>query len=254
MKMKGKIFIFLLAFAMLFAAAGCSKEPVPVNASTELTSRQTENSTAAETETTEKAQKTEKMTATSSPTTTKKPKTTVTKPTTTTVPTTKPVTTTAFSTTKKPVTTTEKKTVTTTAKVTEKPKKQSDKFTIKLYTDMNSKSYKALKKPEISFKTNIGGLYSDEYMRFVCDTDGVEVTLVELSYNDFRGEFDEGDTVFSIRTKKGVVYEFKAYLGETMPPAKLKAKKGGYGAEFVLQMNGKDARTDFLIKSAKIPK
>lgn len=163
-------------------------------------------------------------------------------------------------TTEKPKTTkvpqtTEKPTVPTTeAKTTEKPKKPSDKFTLKLYTDKNSKSYKALKAPEMSFKTSIGGVYSDEYMRFVCDSDGVVVTLVELSYNDFRGEFDEGETIFSVKAKKGAVYEFKAYLGETMPPAKLKAEKGSYGAEFVLQMNGKDSKADFTIKGAKKPK
>ena len=93
--------------------------------------------------------------------------------------------------------------------VTAKTKKQNDKFTIKLYTDKNSKSYKLLKESEMSLKTNIGRVYSDEYMRFVCNTDGVEVTLVELNYNDFRGGFDESEPVFSITTKRAQNSSFK---------------------------------------------
>ena len=226
--MKTKLLLLLFVFALLFTAAGCSGEKKPVNASTESTSRQTAGESTDRTETsarqTSKAETTaaERATETSAPASTEKE--------------------------------TEAALPESTSAPTAKPKKQSDKFTIKLYTDKNSKSYKSLKKPEMSLKTDIGGVYSDEYMRFVCNADGVEVTLVELSFNDFRGEFDEGEPVFSVITKKGAVYEFKAYLGETMPPAKLKAKKGGYGAEFVLQMNGKDARTDFSIKGAKTPK
>lgn len=226
MKIKAKAFSVFAALTMLLTAAGCSGEKAPVNGSTENPSSRAVSQSEAQSETTEK------------PETTKVPQTTE-KPT---VPTTE-------------AKTTAKPTVPqTTEKTAEKPKKPSDKFTLKLYTDKNSKSYKALKAPEMSFKTSIGGVYSDEYMRFVCDSDGVVVTLVELSYNDFRGEFDEGETIFSVKAKKGAVYEFKAYLGETMPPAKLKAEKGSYGAEFVLQMNGKDAKTDFTIKGAKKPK
>lgn len=129
---------------------------------------------------------------------------------------------------------------------------KNDVFTLRLYTDKNSESYKALGEPRISLKTGIGGIYNEDYIRFVCDEDDVEVTLIELSYNDFRGEFDESDQAFYIKTNKGYVYEFKGYLGETMPPAKLKAKKGNYGAEFILQMNGKDSNTDFTIKSANM--
>lgn len=233
MKLKVRIFCALLALTALLFVAACSGEKAPNDGATEPQSTQAVGESTAKQETTEQTE-TVKMTdaTTSSPETTE---------------TTKAVTTTEKTTLS---TTTEKETSTTAAK----PKKKSNKFTIKLYTDKNSKSYKSLKKPEVSFKTGIGGVYSDDYMRFVCDADDVVVTLVELSYNDFRGEFDESEPVFSIKTKKGVVYEFKAYLGETMPPAKLKAEKGGQGAEFILQMNGKDARTDFTIKSAKKPK
>lgn len=233
MKLKVRIFCALLALTALLFVAACSGEKAPNDGATEPQSTQVVGESTARQETTEQTETT-KMTdaTTSSPETTE---------------TTKAVTTTEKTTSS---TTTEKETSTTAAK----PKKKSNKFTIKLYTDKNSKSYKSLKKPEVSFKTGIGGVYSDDYMRFVCDTDDVVVTLVELSYNDFRGEFDESEPVFSIKTQKGVVYEFKAYLGETMPPAKLKAEKGGQGAEFILQMNGKDARTDFTIKSAKKPK
>lgn len=242
MKLKVRIFCALLALTALLFVAACSGEKAPNDGATEPQSTQVVGDSTARQETTEQTETT-KMTdaTTSSPETTE---------------TTKAETTTEKMTSS---TTTEKETSATTAEketstTAAKPKKKSNKFTIKLYTDKNSKSYKSLKKPEVSFKTGIGGVYSDDYMRFVCDADDVVVTLVELSYNDFRGEFDESEPVFSIKTKKGVVYEFKAYLGETMPPAKLKAEKGGQGAEFILQMNGKDARTDFTIKSAKKPK
>lgn len=214
MKIKGRAFFALLVLSMLFFAAGCSEKNSPVIATDLTSSRQAVTESVTETMTTSQPN---------------------------------PVT----SSTEKMTETTE---LTTAIKTTAKPKKQNDRFSIKIYTDMNAKSYKSLNKPEMSLKTNIGGVYSDEYMRFVCDADDVLVTLVELSYNDFRGEFDESEPVFSIKTKKGAVYEFKAYLGETMPPAKLKAEKGNYGAEFLLQMNGKDSRTDFTIKSAKKPK
>lgn len=128
--------------------------------------------------------------------------------------------------------------------------KQNDEFTIKIYTDMNSKTYKSLDNPKISFLTGIDNTDNDGFIRFVCDKDDVKVTLVKLSYNDFRGEFNESDTVFKIKTNKGFVYEFKGYLGETMPPAKLKAEKGNYGAEFLLQMNGMDSNSDFTLKSS----
>lgn len=126
---------------------------------------------------------------------------------------------------------------------------KNDVFTLKIYTDKNSESYKALDEPKMSFETGIDTI-NNGYIRFVCDEDDVEVTLVGLSYNDFRNEFDEIEPLFSIKTTKGFVYEFKGDLGETMPTAKLKAKKGNYGAEFLLQMNGRDESTDFTIKAA----
>lgn len=224
--MKARIFSAVLALAMLFSVTACSGEEAPANGTTEPQSKQAV------------AESTRQSEAPS------QPESTTTKATESTAELT------AELTTKNAESTTES----TTAQTTEKPKKQSNKFSIKLYTDMNSKSYNALKEPEATFNTGIGGVYSDEYMRFVCDADDVVVTLVELSFNDFRGEFDESNTAFSIKTKKGAVYEFKAYLGETMPPAKLKAEKGNYAAEFLLQMNGKDARRDFTIKGAKKPK
>lgn len=228
MKIKVRIFLALLALTMLIFVSGCSGEKRPASGTTENTSKQVVSESTA---------KDEAMSSASS-----KAETPTAEKTT--------VTTTATPTTEKA---TETIKVSTTAKPTEKPKKQTDNFTIKLYTDMNSKSYNSLKEPEATFNTGIGGVYSDEYMRFVCNADDVVVTLVELSFNDFRGEFDESNTAFSIKTKKGAVYEFKAYLGETMPPAKLKAEKGNYAAEFLLQMNGKDARRDFTIKGAKKP-
>ena len=128
---------------------------------------------------------------------------------------------------------------------------KNDVFTLKIYTDKNSESYKALGEPKMSFDTGID-TFDDGYIRFVCDEDDVEVTLVGLNYNDFRNEFDEIEPLFSVKTNKGFVYEFKGSLGETMPPAKIKAKKGNYGAEFLLQMNGMDSRTDFTIKAAEM--
>ena len=234
MRIKVRIFSALLAFAMLLFVTACSGEKKPANVTTEESSKQTVSESTSKNETTAPPETpTEPSKATES-TETETPAETTTSP-----------------------VTTEKKAETTvpsaSEKVTEKPKKQTDNFTIKLYTDMNSKSYNSLKEPEATFNTGIGGVYSDEYMRFVCNADDVVVTLVELSFNDFRGEFDESNTAFSIKTKKGAVYEFKAYLGETMPPAKLKAEKGNYAAEFLLQMNGKDARRDFTIKGAKKP-
>lgn len=143
----------------------------------------------------------------------------------------------------------EKESVTVNAKEKTTVAEKNDVFTLKIYTDKNSESYKALKEPKMSFDTGID-TFDDGYIRFVCDEDDVEVTLVGLSYNDFRNEFDEIEPLFSIKTNKGFVYEFKGGLGETMPTAKLKAKKGNYGAEFLLQMNGRDADTDFTLKAA----
>lgn len=231
--MKARIFSAVLALAMLFSVTACSGEKAPANGTTEPQSKQ---AVAESTRQSEAPSQPESTTAKATESTTEL--------------TTKNAESTTESTTKEA----ESITKSTTAQTTEKPKKQSNKFSIKLYTDMNSKSYNALKEPEATFNTGIGGVYSDEYMRFVCDADDVVVTLVELSFNDFRGEFDESNTAFSIKTKKGAVYEFKAYLGETMPPAKLKAEKGNYAAEFLLQMNGMDARRDFTIKGAKKPK
>lgn len=143
----------------------------------------------------------------------------------------------------------EKESVTVNAEEKTTAEVRNDVFTLKIYTDKNSESYKALGEPKMSFDTGID-TFDDGYIRFVCDEDDVEVTLVGLSYNDFRNEFDEIEPLFSVKTNKGFVYEFKGGLGETMPTAKLKAKKGNYGAEFLLQMNGRDESTDFTIKAA----
>lgn len=52
-----------------------------------------------------------------------------------------------------------------------------------------------------------------------------------------------------MKVKKGEVYEFDGSLAETVPTAAIEAEKGGMAARKVLTYDGRDGKTDYVLKS-----
>ena len=94
-----------------------------------------------------------------------------------------------------------------------------DAFELSLYTDSSSASYRALGDPVQIFKTG-SAIYPNDRIRFV-----------------------------SVKVKKGEVYEFDGSLAETVPTAAIEAEKGGMAARKVLTYDGRDGKTDYVLKS-----
>ena len=86
-------------------------------------------------------------------------------------------------------------------------------------------------------------------MRFVSNVDGVIVTLVKLKYNEADNEMESDGILFSVKVKKGEVYEFDGSLAEAVPTAAIEAEKGGMAARKVLTYDGRDGKTDYVLKS-----
>ena len=90
-----------------------------------------------------------------------------------------------------------------------------DAFELSLYTDSSSASYRALGDPVQIFKTG-SAIYPNDRIRFVSNVDGVIVTLVKLKYNEADNEMESDGILFSVKVKKGEVYEFDGSLAETV--------------------------------------
>jgi hypothetical protein len=123
-----------------------------------------------------------------------------------------------------------------------------DAFELSLYTDSSSASYRALGDPVQIFKTG-SAIYPNDRIRFVSNVDGVIVTLVKLKYNEADNEMESDGILFSVKVKKGEVYEFDGSLAETVPTAAIEAEKGGMAARKVLTYDGRDGKTDYVLKS-----
>lgn len=123
-----------------------------------------------------------------------------------------------------------------------------DAFELSLYTDSSSASYRALGDPVQIFKTG-SAIYPNDRIRFVSNVDGVIVTLVKLKYNEADNEMESDGILFSVKVKKGEVYEFDGSLAETAPTAAIEAEKGGMAARKVLTYDGRDGKTDYVLKS-----
>ena len=100
-----------------------------------------------------------------------------------------------------------------------------DAFELSLYTDSSSASYRALGDPVQIFKTG-SAIYPNDRIRFVSNVDGVIVTLVKLKYNEADNEMESDGILFSV-----------------------KVKKGGMAARKVLTYDGRDGKTDYVLKS-----
>ncbi len=121
-----------------------------------------------------------------------------------------------------------------------------DAFELSLYTDPKSDSFMSLSEPVGVFTTGIG-TRSDDRIRFVSNTDGVTVSLVKLRYDEQSGELVTDGVLFTVKVKKGEVYEFDGYLAETVPPAVIEAQKGDMKASRTLTYDGRDGKTDFVL-------
>ena len=79
--------------------------------------------------------------------------------------------------------------------------------------------------------------------------DGVadEKSFVSLLITDGAGTLTCGGE--TVKVKKGEVYEFDGSLAETVPTAAIEAEKGGMAARKVLTYDGRDGKTDYVLKS-----
>ena len=104
-----------------------------------------------------------------------------------------------------------------------------------------SGEYQALEPVEVlPPETGDYGMKDVQNLRFVSDTDGVRVSVYYgKTEEDF--SFATERRVARVVTRAGQVYEFKAFLGETVPYYRVVAEKGNYVGAWDVMANMRDA-------------
>ncbi|MCR4784197.1 MAG: hypothetical protein K6A35_06730 [bacterium] len=96
-------------------------------------------------------------------------------------------------------------------------------FTVTIYSNSYTQGYKALdsRAPQV---LNTAPNLQD--IRFVCDSDGVEISLEKGTFDINSRKFTPQEKIFTIKSVKNQVYQMKAFIGETVPYYRLTARKG----------------------------
>ena len=120
-------------------------------------------------------------------------------------------------------------------------------FTLTVYDDPSAEDYRALGEATVLNKDDP----SLTAMRFVCDTDGVTVTLEQGEWDPAENAFVPQKAVFTVVTEAGKPYQFAAVLGETVPYYRLTATNGVYSAEWKALPDLRENTTTFVIHSSR---
>ena len=117
-------------------------------------------------------------------------------------------------------------------------------FTINVYMDPESSEYTAL--GNVVHALNSG---SGTDMRFVSDSDDVNVILEKGAWDMNTNTFAVEKELFNVQAKAGLVYQFNCVPGDVFPYYRIRAVKGSFHAEWLVLKN-KDNKNMTVIKSS----